>query len=397
MTTINGEKPQESGPSGTAAKKPLPFKRGVRRGDVLLMVAKLDPDSAKPEQGAQPQDVPACKTPAPATDPGGGRKRETPQAPHGPQASPEDTAPKAEKTGGLGGPGTELLTKGEKDQGTAGKGGGAPQAKGLKGEEPQDKELPGEGGQPGTVEKRGGDPPNKVAKGKLSKDAAGEGKLAGSQIQVKKWGGSLSRKSKWDGTQKKDKGSVLLSKVEMTDEPQTRGGKVDEVQEKVGKMGEVPREMEKARGPQSESGEAGGAGSKTEKGCEAPTEVGERGEALAATEERQPDSRGQEAGLETELGGPRAPALGSHEERPPVREKQEEPALPEGSRGSPSGDLDQVRATAQRGERWGEEGWERARWGQEMDRELVASSEEGTSTLSLTSSGLAAPTAPVLA
>ena len=109
MTTINDEKPQESGPSGTAAKKPLPFKRGVRRGDVLLMVAKLDPDSAKPEQGAQPQDVPACKTPAPATDPGGGRKRETPQVPHGPQASPEDTAPKAEKTGGLGGPGTELL------------------------------------------------------------------------------------------------------------------------------------------------------------------------------------------------------------------------------------------------------------------------------------------------
>lgn len=167
MTTVNGEKAQESGPSGAPAKKPLPFKRGVRRGDVLLMVAKLDPDSAKPEQRTQPQDTPACKTPAPATDPGGGRKGEAPQAPHGPQARPADTAPKAEKTqtGGPGGPGTVLLTTGEKDQGAAGKGGGAPQAKGLKGEEPQFTEQPGEGGRPGTAEKGGGGPSTEGGKG----------------------------------------------------------------------------------------------------------------------------------------------------------------------------------------------------------------------------------------
>ncbi|XP_053525831.1 unconventional myosin-XVIIIb isoform X2 [Artibeus jamaicensis] len=354
MTTINGEKPQESGPSGAPAKKPLPFKRGVRRGDVLLMVAKLDPESAKPEQRTQPQDTPACKTPAPATDPGGGRKGEAPMDPHGPQARPEDTALKAEKTrtGGLGGPGS-LLTKGEKDQGPAGKGGGAAQPKGLKGEEPQDTEQPSEGGRPGTVEKGGGDPQNKAAKGKLCKDPAGEGKLAGAQIQVKKWGGSLGRKSRWDDPQKKDKESLLLRKAEKTEEPQTKGEKVDKVQGKVGKMGPAPRGTEKACGPQTEPGGAGEAGSETEKGREAPKEGSEHGEALEATEERQPDGRVQEAGepcrradgraeaLDAELGGPRAPALGSHAEGPPVWENQEGPALPEGSRGSPSGALAQ--------------------------------------------------------
>ncbi|KAF6082176.1 myosin XVIIIB [Phyllostomus discolor] len=352
MTTVNGEKPQESGPGGAPAKKPLPFKRGVRRGDVLLMVAKLDPDSAKVEQRTQPQDAPTCKTPAPATDPGGGRKGESPQAPRGPRASPEDTAPKAEKTqtGGPGGPGTVLLTKGEKDQGAAGRGGGAPQAKGLKGEEPQDTARPGEGGPPGTVEKGAGDPPNKAAKGKLSKDAAGEGKLARAQIQVKKWGGSLGRKSKCDGPQKKDKEGVLLSKVEKTEEPQTKGEKVDKVQGKVGKTAEVLRGMEEARGPQGGSGEADEAGSRTEKGCEAPKEVGEHGEAPASSEkERQPDSRGQDAGqpcqradgraeaLQPEPGGPRVPAPGSPAERPLVPENPEGPVLPEGSGGSPSG------------------------------------------------------------
>ncbi|XP_036908274.1 unconventional myosin-XVIIIb isoform X2 [Sturnira hondurensis] len=352
MTTINGEKPQEPGPSGAPAKKPLPFKRGVRRGDVLLMVAKLDPESAKTEQRTQPQDAPACKTPAAATDPGGGRKGEAPRDPHGPQASPEDTALKAEKTqtGGLGGPGT-LPARGEKDQGAAGKGGGAAQAKGLKGEEPQDTEQPGEAGRPGTAEKRGGDPQNKVAKGKLSKDAGGEGKLAGAQVQVKNWGGSLGRRSRWDGPQKKDTESLLLRKAEKTEEPQTKGEKVDKVQGKVGKMGEAPRGLEKARGPQREPGEAG---SETEKGCEAPKEVGERGEALEAPEEGQLGGRVQEAvescrstdgraePLDAELGGPRVPALGSHAERPPVRENHEGPALPEGSRGSPSGALAQA-------------------------------------------------------
>ena len=153
LMTINGEKPQESGSSGTPAKKSLPFKRGVRRGDVLLMVAKLDPDSAKPEQRTQPRDAPASKTPPPATDPGGGKEGDTPGTPRGPQASTTDAPPKAKKmpTGGLGDPGTVLLTKGEKDQGTVRKGGEAPQTKAVTKGELQGKEGLGDGGQPGAA------------------------------------------------------------------------------------------------------------------------------------------------------------------------------------------------------------------------------------------------------
>lgn len=344
MTTINGKKPQESGPSGAPAKKPLPFKRGVRRGDVLLMVAKLDPESAKPEQRTPSHDAPTCKTPAPVTDPGGGKKGETPPIPKGPQTSTEDAAPKAEKTqtGGLGDPETVLLTKDEKDQGTAKKGGEAPQTKGLKGDETQGKEGPGEGRRPGTVEKGEGNPPNKVAKGNLSKDAMGEGKLAGAQIQVKKWGSSLGGRSRWAGPQRKDK----EGKAEKTDKLQIKAEKVDKAQ---GKVGEAPRVMEKTRGPHRESGGAGEAGSETEKGCEAPKEV------RPAGKESQPDSRGQKAeepcgsvhgraeALETELEGPQVPALESRAERPQMQENQEGPALQEGSKGSQSGDLDQVR------------------------------------------------------
>lgn len=305
MTTINGEKPQESSPSGAPAKKPLPFKRGVRRGDVLLMVAKLDSDSAKLEPRTQAHDAPTCKTSAPATDPGGETKGETPLTPRGPQASPEDAAPKAEKTqtGGVGDPGTELLTKGKKDQGTAEKGGGVPQTKGPKEGEPQGKEGPGEKGRPGTVEKGGGDPPTKVPKGNLSKGAGGEAKLTGAPIQVKKWGGSIGRRNRWDcPPRKKDKESTLLNKAEKTDEPQLKAEKMDKELGKVGKVGEAPRVMEKAGGPQRESGEAGEARNKTEKGCEAPEEVDARREtAGVAGQEGQPDSRGQEA--ETPIAG----------------------------------------------------------------------------------------------
>lgn len=359
---------------------------------MLLMVAKLDPDSAKPEQRTQPRDAPACKTPYPATDPGGGKEGKAPPAPRGPQASTEDAAPKAEKTqtGRPRDPGTVPMTKGEKDRGTAGKGGEAPQTKGLKGDEPQGKEGPGEGGRPGTVEKRGADSTNKMAKGNLSKDAGGEGKLAGAQTQVKKWGGSLGRRSRWDGPQKKDKEGALLSKAERTGESQVKAEKVDKVQ---GQVGEAPRVKEEARAPHSVSGEAGEAAAKTQKGCEAPKEVGAAGkeshkvkgkveeaprgteeahgphsesgaktqgceapkEVSAVGKESRPDSRGQEAGgpctsanaragaLETEPQAPRPPALESHTERPQRQENQEGPALQEGSEGSQSGDLDQVR------------------------------------------------------
>lgn len=387
-TTINGEKAQESGPSGAPAKKPLPFKRGVRRGDVLLMVAKLDPDSAKAEQKTQPRDAPVCKIPSPATDPGGGKEGKAPPAPC-PQATTEDAALKAEKTqtGGPRDPGTVPMTKGEKDQGTAGKGGEAPQTKGLKGDEPQGKEGLDEGGRPGTVEKGGADSANKMAKGNLSKVAGGEGKLAGAQTQVKKWGGSLGRRSRWDGPQRKDKEGALLSKVEKTGQSQVKAEKVDKVQ---GKVGEAPGVKEEARGPHSEAGEAA---TKTRKSCEAPKEVGAAGkeshkvqgkvqeaprgmeeargppsgsgtktqgcevpkEVSADGKQSQPDSREQEAegpcrsvnaragALDTEPEAPRPPALESHAERPQRQENQEGPALQEGSEGSQSGDLDQVR------------------------------------------------------
>lgn len=391
-TAINGEQAQAPGPGAAPAKKPLPLKRGVRRGDVLLMVAKLDPDAAKPEPRTQPRDAPAGKTPSPATDPGGGKDGKAPPTPRGPQASTEDAAPKAEKTqtGGSRDPATVPVTQGEKDQGTAGTGGEAPQTKGLKGGEPQGKEGPGEGGRPGTVEKEGADSTNKMAKGTLSKDPGGEGKLAGAQPQVKKWGGSLGRRSRWEGPQKKDKEGALLSKAGKTGESQVKAEKVDKLR---GKVGEAPRVTEEARGPHRESGEAGEAGAKTQKGGEAPKKVGAAGkespkvqgkaeeaprgkeeargppsesgtktqglevpeEVSAAGKESRTDGRGQEAegpcgsvnaragARETELEAPRPPALESHAERPQRRENQEGPALQEGSEGSQSGDLDQVR------------------------------------------------------
>lgn len=170
MTSVNCERPQEAGPSGTPARKALPVKRGVRQGDVLLMVAKLDPEATKPEQRNQARDTPTCKTLPAATDPGGAKKGEAPGTSSGPQASTEDVASKPEKTPtrGRGDPGPG--TKGEKGQGTVGKGSGDPQTKGPKGGEPKGKEEQrtrpqsqgaGDGGHLGTVEKEGGDPPSR--------------------------------------------------------------------------------------------------------------------------------------------------------------------------------------------------------------------------------------------
>uniref|UniRef100_A0A8D1K4S2 G protein-coupled receptor kinase 3 n=1 Tax=Sus scrofa TaxID=9823 RepID=A0A8D1K4S2_PIG len=374
MTSINGEKPQESGPSGTPAKKSLPFRRGVRRGDVLLMVAKLDPDSAKSEQRTQSRDAPPRKTPPPATDPGGGKKGETPGTPHGPQASTEDASPKAEKTQteGLRDLGTVPLTKGEKDE--VGKGGGAPQTQGVKGGEPQGKEGPGEGGQPGTVEKGGGDLSNKVAKGNLSKDAAGEGKWAGAQTQVRKWGASLGRRSKWEGPQSRKDKEGVLSQADKTHGLQSKAEKAGAVQGKGGKLGEAPRAVEKAgerqsltgkagepQGEvgkvgqaQSESGEAGKARSKTEKGSKAPKEVDAHEQPRAATGKKdKAGSREQEAegtctragdgarALGVEPEGPRQPGL----ESPAGRQQGQEESpgeLQEASRGGQSAVLDQA-------------------------------------------------------
>ncbi|XP_077016812.1 unconventional myosin-XVIIIb isoform X2 [Tamandua tetradactyla] len=389
MTSINGEKPQEPSPSGLPAKKPLPFKRGVRRGDVLLMVAKLDPDSAKLEQKIHPHDSLTCKSPPPPTDPGGAKKEGTPAAPGGPQASPDVPSQKAEETltGGLRDPGqgNVLLPKGEKGQDSVGKGGRAPQTKEPKVGEPQGKERqetrpqaqgPRGGEQTETVEKVREDAHDKMEKGNLSKDAVGQGKEVGVQTQMKKWGGSLGRRSKWgDSQNKKDEEGEQPSKGEKTGEPQIKMEKTGKVQGTVGKGGELPSTMErvgksqrmtekagepktkteKMGQPQSKSPEAGEAQSETEKGCKAPKEVATSGEFPVITgEEGRLESRGQKAeepcqradngaeALEMELAGPR-PVLENHAEKPQTqKENQEGPALQEGGKGGQSGDSDQA-------------------------------------------------------
>ncbi|KAG3278378.1 myosin XVIIIB [Ictidomys tridecemlineatus] len=340
MTSINGEKPQEPGLTATPAKKSLPFRRGVLGGDVLLMVARLDPGAAQPEQRTQARDPPACKTPPAVTDPGGEKPGETPGSPSGSQIPTEDLASKPEKTrtGGLGDPG----------QGSEGqKGGRGPQTKGLKGGELQGKEEQrtrpqtqeaGDGGQPGAVEKEGGDPPSKNEKGGLPKDAETEGKPSGPRVQVRKWGGSLGRKSKWGGPQsKKDKGGDLRAGSE---EPE--GGTA---QGSLGPPGGAPGEPEAADAP-GRTGEpcarpgAGGA----------PEEVAaERPSLAAAGKEDAPQGRAQEPcatgaqdedrpGMRQQDGSP-GPA-----ETPGVGQTQPEEgtALQEDSRGGQSGDSDQA-------------------------------------------------------
>ncbi|XP_030770390.1 unconventional myosin-XVIIIb-like [Rhinopithecus roxellana] len=386
MTSINGEKAQELGSTATPAKKTLPFKRGMRRGDVLLMVAKLDLDSAKPER-THPHDTSPCKTPPPVTDTGKERKGETSRAPCGPQASTEILAPKAEKTrtGGLGdaGQGTVALKKGEKGQSIVGKGGGTPKTKELKEAEPQGKDRqgtrpqaqgPSEGVRPGKAEKEGGEPTSPVEKENVSKNVGSEGKHIGPHIPGRKWGGFLGRRSKWDGPQnKKDKEGVLLSKAEKTGEPQTQtekksqmqgelgddlrmGEKAGELRSMTGKAGESWDKKEKIGQPQGKSGKAGEARSQTEKGCEAPKEVSTMVESpVAAGKGGWSGRSGQEAegpcsredvgsgALETELEGPSQPALEKDAERPRIqKENQDGPAPQEAGKGGQSRNSEQA-------------------------------------------------------
>ncbi|KAM6166373.1 unconventional myosin-XVIIIb [Erethizon dorsatum] len=381
MTGVNGERPQEPAPSGTPARKALPFKKGVRRGDVLLMVAKLDPEAAKPEQRTQACDIPTCKTSPAATDPGGAKKGETPGTPSGPQANTEDLASKPEKTltGGHGDP--DQGTKGEKGQGTVGKGSGGPQTKESKGGEPKGKEEQrtkpqskgaSDGGQLGTVGKEGGDHLSKMEKRNVSKDVGAEGKHAGPQVQGRKWGGFLSRKSKWDGPQsKKNRESEPPSTTGKTGKPQAKMEERGKVQGKAGEAGEAPQALEEAvelgkasealkseevEQPKRKAAGIGGAGSQAEKGCKAPKEVATERVSPAATEpESQPDSSAQRAeeqctkaedaarAPEPRQEGCAEPSLETQAERPPGQmQTQEGPALQDRGRGDHSGDLDQA-------------------------------------------------------
>lgn len=303
------------GNSGLPAKKPTPLKRGPRRGDVLLMVAKLDPDSAKPEQRT-PQDEPKSKPSPPATDPGGERKG---SPPHTPKNKTETPTPKTEKTqtGACGNSSTVPLTsKGEKGQGTVGKGGAISQTKGPKGDEPQGREGPDEGGQAGSAVKDGGASPNKLAKESVSKNAGGKEKKTGLQIQVQKGVGSLGRKSP------KDKPLSQKDREGKAGKPQlaTEAGIIHKGCGKVGESpsvhGKPPGETIKVEAAQSECPVTGQAGSEMETGREPPTEVLAREESPRdAGKTSHPDSPGQgspapfpatqpEPPIETALEGP---------------------------------------------------------------------------------------------
>lgn len=355
MTSTSGERPQESSPAGTPAKRTLPLKRGVRRGDVLLMVAKLDPELAKPEQKTQPRDTPKDKTPA--TDPGGTKKGATTGAPCGPQAP----VPEKNVTGDDGATGQG--TKDGKSQGLEGEGSRDPQTKGQRECESQSTEGQGtrspvqgggKKGQVGAVEKERGGPPKKMEKGNGSKGSGAEVRPLEPPVPIRKWGGSLGRRSKWDSPQSKNRES----------ESQRRGEKMGKAEPR-GQQQEAPGSMGKAEGPQKkpvtpekcqEQPEVAVETQSPQESCKAPAGIPTEGtSAEAARREDQPESRVQVAKepcvhaeeevdiVESQAEGHVASIPQPHLERPsmqtPVEEKQ---VLQDPGSGGQSGDSDQV-------------------------------------------------------
>ncbi|XP_075389533.1 unconventional myosin-XVIIIb-like [Tenrec ecaudatus] len=374
MASINGEKPQESGPSETPTKRTLPLKRGVRRGDVLLMVAKLDPDLAKVEQKTHPQDTPTSKTLPQATDPGGGKEGLTPGYSRGPKASREKPALKTEKTlaGNHGGSVHRgvSLPKEQLGEGSVRSGADHAQTKGLKGGKAKGKEVqgpkppapePGEGGQSGAEEKDTEAPPNKMENGGPSKNSVGAGQQAAPHSEGRKWGGSLGRKATWNDPQsKKDNEGALLRKGEKAGEPQLKKEKMETLGGEgeplmvTEKMGEAQTKVKEVGQPQSQPGEVGDPQGKSDMACAAPEQGGTRAAATVADRrEDLPANRGEKGEgpdpradakakvLEVELQG-----LGSSPEaqvdQSQTRENQERPALQEGDTGGHGGDSDQV-------------------------------------------------------
>ncbi|XP_045145472.1 unconventional myosin-XVIIIb [Echinops telfairi] len=377
MASINGEKPQESGPSENPTKRTLPLKRGVRRGDVLLMVAKLDPDLAKAEQKTHPQDPPTSKTLPQAKDPGGGKEGLAPGYSRGPKASREKPTLKAEKTlaGNHGGSAhrSVSLPKEQLGEGSVRSGADPAQTIGLKVGKAKEKEAqgpkpqvpgPGEGGQSGAEEKETEAPPNKMENGGPSKNAVGEGQQAGPHSQVRKWGGSLGRKAKWNDPQsKKDNEGELPRKEEKAGEPHLKTEKMEKAPGDGGaplmvteKMGEAQTKVEEVGQPQSQPGEVGGPQGKSDVACAAPEQgVTRAASTVADRREDLPTNRGQKGEgpdpradamakvLEVELQG-LGSALEAPVDQPQTPENQERPALQEGDPGGHSGDSDQVLA-----------------------------------------------------
>ncbi|XP_048198707.1 unconventional myosin-XVIIIb [Perognathus longimembris pacificus] len=271
----------DAGETPEPAKRTLPSRRGTRRGDVLLMVAKLDPELAKPH------DSPPGHTPAPATDPGGAENKAVPPA------SPGVLTPEAQttRTGGLGGAGQG--TPEQRGQSTMGKEIRPPLTKQPKGGVPQGHkeqrtrpQAPGAGGggQPLTTE--GGEPQNKTDKEDLSQNR-GDQIHTEPQVPARKWGASLSKKSKGEGPQsRKDKAGVPQTKTEEKDAGQEPGGPEGDaggapLVTGTSQEGEVPRE-------------AGGDEGLAEKECMAPGKAAQQGASPEGSgTEDQPDNRAQ--------------------------------------------------------------------------------------------------------
>lgn len=350
VTSIRGERPQESSPAGTPAKRALPLKRGVRRGDVLLMVAKLDPELAKPEQKTQLRDTPKDKSPASSTDPGGTKKGATTGAPCGPQAPvPEKNVTEDDGATGQG-------TKG-------GKGSRDPQTKGQKERESQSTEgrgTPspvqgvGKKGQVGTVEKERGGPPKKMEKGDRLKGAGAEVRPLEPPVPTRKWGGSLGRRSKWDSSQSKNRESESQRRGEKMGKAEPRG----QQQEALGNMEKAERPQKEPVTPEKcqEQPEEAVETQSPQESCKAPGGMPiEETPAEAARMENQPESRVQVAKepcvhaeeevdiVESQAEGHIESIPKPHSERPPMQKPVEEKqVLQDPGSGGQSGDSDQA-------------------------------------------------------
>ncbi|KAL1768770.1 unconventional myosin-XVIIIb isoform X1 [Sigmodon hispidus] len=357
VTSPGEERPQESGPTGTPAKRTLPLKRGVRRGDVLLMVAKLDPELAKPEQKTQARDTLTDKTPVTATDSGGTKKGATKGTPHSSRAPiPEKT-----RTGGDGG--TSQGTKGGKCQGIEGKGGQDPQTKGQKECESQSTEGQGTGfpvqeagskGQMGTSEKGGGggEPAKKTAaKGDGPKDAGAELRPLDPPVPIRKWGGPLGRRTKNRESESQGR-EEKVGDLQSTAEPRQPQQKTPGTVEKVGrpqKKSVTPEQRQEQPGASAEP-------KSPEDSCKASGGPPTEGTWTEASRRKdQPESRVQgaeEPRVHTEeqvdLGEPREegsiePVPKPQVEKPSTQKPTvEKPGLQDPGCGGQSGDSDQA-------------------------------------------------------
>lgn len=366
VTSTSGETQEETGPTGTPAKRTLPFKRGVRRGDVLLMVAKLDPELAKPEQKIQPHETPKDKTPAPAKDAGGAKKG----APRGTPCGPQAPVPEKTKTGVVADTGQG--TRGGKCQGSEGKGSQDPQTSRQKEAESQSTEEQGtraqtqgagNKGQLGTAEK-GGDSPKKMERAGVPKDSGTEVRPAQPPVPIRKWGGSLGQRSKGEGAQSKTRESESQgSRDEKMGALLSLAGDRSCVQpaESRGQQQEAPGKVERTGRPQKnlvapgKGQELPGVAVVTqspEESCKAPDGVPTEGASLAGAARREghPDSRVLEAQepcahTEEEVNVVKPQAEGHIESnsKTGVGKDQEELVLQDPGRGGQSGDSDQVR------------------------------------------------------